>query len=128
MGQRPGESEDREREAIEETASEIAVFDLRALTHFQDERPYVQVLSESSAARVLLFAFQAGQQLKEHRTSSQILVQALRGRITFTSEGSSVDLHAGMLLQLEADIPHSVVARTNAVMLLTMTPNPLQAR
>jgi quercetin dioxygenase-like cupin family protein len=128
MGERPGESEDREREAIEEAAGDVAVFDLRALTHFQDERPYVQVISESSAARVLLFAFQAGQQLKEHRTTSQILVQALRGRITFTSEGSSVDLHAGMLLQLEANIPHSVVARTNAVMLLTMTPNPSQAR
>ncbi|SRR5579875_181650 len=126
MGHRPGESEDQE--AIEETAGDVAVFDLRALTHFQDERPYVQVLSESDAARVLLFAFQAGQQLKEHRTTSQILVQALRGRITFISEGSSVELHAGMLLQLEADIPHSVVARTNAVMLLTMTPNPSRVR
>jgi quercetin dioxygenase-like cupin family protein len=102
----------------------LIVFDLRTLTRFQDERPSVQVLSDIGTARIVLFAFRAGQQLKEHKTSSQILVQALRGRITFTAAGSSVRLQAGTLIQLEANIPHSVTAHTDAVMLLTMTPSP----
>ena len=100
------------------------LFDLRALTHFRDEGPHVQVLSDTGAARLVLFAFKAGQQLKEHSTSSQFLAQVLRGRIVFNTPGHSAKLRVGMALQVEANIPHSVTASTDAVMLLTMTPSP----
>lgn len=122
MNQPEEKSADNETQAA--APGSLIVFDLRTLTRFQDERPYVQVLSDIGTARIVLFAFRAGQQLKEHKTSSQILVQALRGRITFTAAGSSVKLQAGTLIQLEANIPHSVTAHTDAVMLLTMTPSP----
>ncbi len=72
----------------------------------------------------MLFAFKAEQQLPEHRTSSQILVQALRGRVIVTAEGSSVKLHTGMVLQVEVNVLHSVVAKTDAIMLLTLVPSP----
>jgi quercetin dioxygenase-like cupin family protein len=62
--------------------------------------------------------------LKEHRTSSQILVQVLRGQITFAAREARMRARAGTLLQLEADIPHSIEALTNAVVLLTLTPSP----
>ena len=124
MSQIPGKpGVQGEQEAKGEPGS-LIVFDLRTLTRFQEDHPYVQVLSDTGAARVVLFAFRAGQQLKEHSTSSQILVQALRGRMTFSTASNSVKLRAGMLLQLEAGIVHSVVAQTDAVMLLTLTPSP----
>ncbi len=102
----------------------MILFDLHALAHFQEDRPYVQVLSDIGTVRLILFGFRAGQQLRDHHTSSQILVQVLQGQVTFSSEGSSVNLQAGTLIQLEAKIPHSVIAETDAVMLLTMTPSP----
>ncbi len=102
----------------------MIVFDLRSLTHFRDEGPSIQILSDTGAARMVLFTFKAGQQLKEHHCSSQILVQVLRGRITFSVGDQDVKLQAGMVLQVEANIPHMVLARTNSVMLLTMTPSP----
>lgn len=105
-------------------SGEMVVFDLKALTHFRDERPYVQVLSDVGAARLVLFAFKAGQQLKEHRTTSQIQVQVLRGRVVLVATANSVKLQAGMVLQLEANVPHRVTAQTNAVMLVTMMPSP----
>lgn len=119
-------SENRAVQKVSEQGrtGEMVVFDLRALTHFRDEGPYVQVLSDIGAARLVLFAFKAGQQLKEHRTSSQIQVQVLRGRVLFAAAGSSVKLQAGKVLQLEANVPHSVTAQTSAVMLVTMTPSP----
>lgn len=104
--------------------SDLIVFNLREITKFREEGPYVQVLSDTGAARVVLFTFKVGQELREHTTSSQIIVQALRGRITFMAEGKKAQLQAGMVLQLEANVPHSVIARTNAIMLLTMTPSP----
>lgn len=106
------------------TPGDLVAFDLRALAKFQESGPGVTVLADTGAARTVLFAFRAGQQLKEHRTSSQILVQVLRGRITFSAQGSHMKARVGTLLQLEADIPHSVEALTDAVVLLTLTPSP----
>ncbi len=111
-------------EVLPGESGKLIVFDLRTLAHFREERPYVQILSDIGTARLVLFAFKAGQQLQEHRTSSQILVQALRGRVIFTAAGSNVKLHAGMVLQVEANVPHTVEAQTDAVMLVTMTPSP----
>ncbi|MEO8971165.1 MAG: cupin domain-containing protein [Ktedonobacteraceae bacterium] len=121
-------SETVEQKQVEdEVAGEpgsLIVFDLRKLTQFQEDKPYVQVLSDIGAARLVLFTFKTGQQLKEHRTTSQILVQVLRGRVTFSTAANSVKLQAGMVLQLEENVPHSVLAQTDAVMLVAMTPSP----
>src|SRR5579884_1825271 len=103
------------KNATEEVPEKLSVFDLRKLTQFREEGPSVQVLSDSGKARLVLFAFKAGQQLKEHTTSSQIIVQALRGRVLFTANGSSATLQASRVVQLEENIPHSVVALTDAV-------------
>ncbi len=113
---------DSEQPGIE--PGSLIAFDLRALTRFQDSGPYVRVLSDIGAARVVLFAFEAGQQLKEHSTSSQILVQVLRGRITFVAGEASIEAGAGTLLQLEASVRHSILAKTRAVVVVTMAPSP----
>lgn len=102
----------------------MILFDLRKLTTFRDGGPSVQILSDTGVARVVLFAFKAGQELKEHHTSSPILVQALRGRAAFIANGTQVRLQAGTVLQLEANVPHSITALTDAVILVTMTPSP----
>lgn len=102
----------------------LIAFDLRALTQFQETGPFVRVLSDIGTARVVLFAFEAGQQLKEHSTSSQVLLQVLRGRITLTAGDANVDAGAGTLLQVEANVRHSISAKTRAVVVVTITPSP----
>lgn len=124
QGQSKPEALEQVHEGMPGGPGKLIVFDLRRLTRWSEERPDVQILSDIGTACLVLFAFKAGQQLQEHRTSSQILVQALRGRVTVTAAGASVMLHAGMVLQVEANVPHTVVAQTDAVMLLTMTPGP----
>lgn len=108
-----------------EQPGDMIEFDLRDLTAFHDDGPSVTVLSDIGAARVVLFAFRAGQVLKEHETSSQILVQVLRGRIGFTAAGRTVTARAATLLQVEAGVRHSISAHTNAVVLVTLVPSPL---
>lgn len=116
--------EPQKREETNVEPGSMIVFDLRTLTQFQDERPYVQILSDINTARVVLFAFRKGQELKKHSTSSQLLVQVLRGKVLFSTASSSVEMQAGMLVQLETNVEHTVIAQTDAVMLLTMTPSP----
>ena len=105
--------------------TDLVAFDLRALAHWRDDGPAVSILSDIGAARVVLFAFKAGQELKEHQTSSQILVHVQRGTVRFTAGNNPpVEAHPGTLLQVEARVRHSVVARTNAVITVTMVPSP----
>lgn len=100
-------------------------FDLHTLATFQAAGPSITVLVESDAARVVLFAFRADQQLPEHQIASQILFQVLQGSLTFTAANTPVEMREGMLLELDANVRHSVVAHGEAVALLTQTPNPL---
>jgi quercetin dioxygenase-like cupin family protein len=118
LSEKPGAKRQRQGEG-----GHLIVFDVRTLARFREEGPSVQVLSDSGNARLVLFAFKAGQQLKEHHTSSQILVQVLSGRMLFTA-GKSIQMKAGMLVQVEAHVPHSVMAQTDAILVVTMTPSP----
>jgi hypothetical protein len=103
---------------------DLIVFDLRTLVRFQEAAPSIQVLSDIGTARVVLLALRAGQELPGQRTTDQVLAQPLRGEIVFRSAGSQVVARAGTLLQLEARVAYSIVARTNVVALLILTPGP----
>ncbi|VAW33444.1 hypothetical protein MNBD_CHLOROFLEXI01-3594 [hydrothermal vent metagenome] len=100
------------------------VFDLEQLAKFSEQAPAVQVLARSGHARYILFSLKAGQELKEHTTSSQISVQAISGRLLFSTQAQESELSPGQIILLEAAVPHSVYAETDSVMLLIMTPDP----
>jgi quercetin dioxygenase-like cupin family protein len=117
-------TEEERRQEQSAAGSSAILFDLRTLSQFRNDGPYIQVLSDIETARLVLFTFRAGQRLAEQKTSSQLLVQVLRGRVSFSTPDNTVRLQAGMVLQVESYVPHSVMALTDAVMLLTMTPSP----
>jgi quercetin dioxygenase-like cupin family protein len=104
--------------------TDVVALNLRALAEFRDHGPGVQVLSDTGASRTVLFCFKPGQHLTEHQTSSQILVQVLRGHIGFEAARATFEGRAGTLFQVEAQVPHSIVAKTTAIVLVTMTPSP----
>jgi quercetin dioxygenase-like cupin family protein len=102
----------------------VSVFDLPALADYADPGPSVRILSDGGASRSVLFSFRAGQRLQEHRTSSAILVLVVSGAIAFEAHGHAIEASQGMLLQLEGDIPHGITARSDADLLVIMTPSP----
>jgi len=61
-------------------------------------------------ARVIVLAFEAGQQMREHRSHHPLLLHALDGRVRVTADGRSYDLKPGGLLYLPNALPHSVEA------------------
>lgn len=100
------------------------LFDLERLAEFKENAPGVRVIAQSGHARYILFTFRAGQGLREHSTSSQIAVQLLSGQLTFTARDESHELQPGHLLLLEANVPHTLHAQTDAILLLMLTPDP----
>ncbi len=81
----------------------------------------------SDGARLVVFAFDAGQQLTEHTTPHPAIVQVHQGRLQLTAGDAAVEATPGSWMYLEPNEPHSVNAREPSIMLLTLLPLPAAA-
>lgn len=70
--------------------------------------------------KVVLFAFDAGQELSEHTASVPAIVQILRGEALITLGEAEHELRPGAWVHMPARLRHALLARTPTVMLLTM--------
>ena len=73
----------------------------------------------TSALRITLFNFAAGQELSEHTSKARALVQILSGTCAFSVCGVVHLLKPGDLLHLPPNAPHAVNAPEAFSMLLT---------
>ncbi len=62
----------------------------------------------------------AGQEIPEHTTKGEMIVQCLEGRVAFTALGKTQMLDAGKLLDLPAGEPHALKGLEDASLLLTI--------
>ena len=107
-------------------ATHAIIFDLKALTHFDDATPTITILAETGAAQVVLLAMRNGQSARDIQTPSQLIAQCLRGRATLQIGTAVQALRAGLVALVEANTRHSFIATTDCVLLLTLTPSPEQ--
>jgi quercetin dioxygenase-like cupin family protein len=70
--------------------------------------------------KVVLFGFDAGQELSEHTSAMPAIIQIVRGEARLTLGAETLEAGAGAWVHMPARLPHSVFARTPTVMLLTM--------
>lgn len=96
------------------------VDDLAARVEVQPEATVSRVVLQGAGARVVLFAFDTGQELTEHTAAVPVLLQVLSGGLTVTADGRSVELRPGGLAHLAGRLPHSVVAHEPTLLQLTM--------
>ena len=70
--------------------------------------------------RVVLVSMKSGAQWSEHSTPGRITVQPLTGQIRIRWHGEEASLASGRVLALASNVPHDVVAESDAVFLLTV--------
>lgn len=70
--------------------------------------------------RGIVFGFDAGQELSEHTSSQNAVIQILRGEARVTLGDEAHELAAGAWIQMTPHLRHSVYARTPMIMLLLM--------
>ena len=75
--------------------------------------------------KVILFGFAAGQELSEHTSAREAVLEFLRGDAVVTlgsvaEGGATVAARPGTLIRMAPRLPHSVHAVTETLMLLTM--------
>ena len=96
---------------VESLEDEVAV---------QPQSTVSKVVVRDGPLRLVMFAFDAGEELTEHTATVPVVLQVLAGAVSVEAGGDRVQLLAGGWLFLEANEPHSVVADEPTKMLLTM--------
>ena len=79
-----------------------------------------RTLHSDEHARVVLFGFDAGQELSEHTASMPAILHVLRGEASLTLGGETHAVSGGAWAYMPAHLPHGIAARTPLVMLLTL--------
>ena len=79
-----------------------------------------RTLSADENAKMIVFGFDAGQELSEHTASVPATIHILSGEAEITLGEEKHTASAGSWSWMPAKLPHSIVAKTPVVMLLTM--------
>ena len=75
---------------------------------------------QKQTGNITLFAFDEGQELSEHSTPFDALVQVMEGQGNIIINGKDYFLDAGTSIIMPANVPHAVKAPGKFKMLLTM--------
>jgi quercetin dioxygenase-like cupin family protein len=111
----------------ERLAAPVKLVDLAAAADALRKEPHPSVSGHRQIAvfrhgpvTLVLFVFEPGGFLKEHRTDGTVTILVLAGHLRVTAEGKAHELTAGRLLALSPNVPHTVQAVTASEMLLTV--------
>jgi quercetin dioxygenase-like cupin family protein len=96
------------------------ITDLARLIEVAPESTVSRTVLRAEGARVVLFAFDAGQELTEHTAAVPILLSLLDGRLRVGADGQQVELVPGGLMHIGARVPHEILALEASRMVLTM--------
>ena len=94
--------------------------DLATLIEVAPESTVSRTVLRAEGARVVLFAFDAGQELTEHTAAVPILLSLLDGRLRVGADGQQVELVPGGLVHIGTRVPHEILALEASRMVLTM--------
>lgn len=97
-----------------------SIEDLASLVEVTEGSIVSRTVLRADGARVVLFGFDAGEELSEHTAAVPILLQALDGRLRITADGGTVELVPGCLVHIGARVPHEVVALEPSRMALVL--------
>ena len=79
-----------------------------------------RVLYSGDGIRVVLFAFDGGQELTDHTASVPAVVQVVKGRLGLTLDNDTVEIGPDSWVHMDAHLTHAVVALEPSVMVLTL--------
>jgi quercetin dioxygenase-like cupin family protein len=81
---------------------------------------HTRTLIRTNAVQVIRLIVRAGQEIPQHSSKGEIIVQCLEGRVALTALGKTQVLEAGKLLDLPANEPHALRGIEDASLLLTV--------
>lgn len=99
--------------------------DLAGLVEYQDGQVVSRTFSQSPNLSLTLFAFDKGEGLSAHSAPGDAMVHVLDGTARITIDGRPMDVSAGQVVVMPADVPHAVDADQRFKMLLILVRKPV---
>jgi quercetin dioxygenase-like cupin family protein len=93
---------------------------LSGLIDYAGDSVVSKTILDKPVGTITLFAFDKNQRLSEHTVPYHAVVQVVDGKGIFTIGGKDIEVTAGQLLIMPANVPHAVYAVEKFKMLLTM--------
>jgi quercetin dioxygenase-like cupin family protein len=94
--------------------------DLASFVSYGSDAVISKTLLDKPTGTLTLFTFDAGQGLSEHTSPYDAVVQVLDGKAIITINGQEMEVLAGQLIVMPANVPHALAAKEPFKMLLTM--------
>jgi quercetin dioxygenase-like cupin family protein len=94
--------------------------DLTAEVEIPPDGTLSRVLYRDDRIRVVVFGFDAGQELTEHTAASPAVVEVVTGRIRLSLGEAVTEVGPGSWVHMPAQLPHAIEALVPSVMLLTL--------
>jgi quercetin dioxygenase-like cupin family protein len=79
-----------------------------------------KTVNREGGVKAIVFGFAPGQELSEHTASVPAVIQILQGEADLTLGTDHFSVGPGAWARMDANLPHSITARTPVVMLLLM--------
>lgn len=99
----------------------MKIASLRKDLNYNEEKVAVTVLMETENAKEIRILFRKGQAMKEHKAGFPITVEVHQGTIAFGVNGEKMNLEAGDLISLDANVPHDLFAEEDSIVRLTLS-------
>lgn len=90
------------------------------LQYEEQTKPAIKVMVKTPFAKEIRIVFRKGQEMKEHKAPFPIVVQVLEGIIDFGVENERLLLKRGMMITLEGNIAHDLIAREDSIVRLSL--------
>ncbi len=79
-----------------------------------------RVVFNADGLRVVLFAFDTGEQLTDHAATVPAVVQVIKGRLEMTLGDEMVEIDPSSWVHMDAHLIHALVALEPSVVILTL--------
>ncbi|MFC2177074.1 cupin domain-containing protein [Actinomycetota bacterium] len=105
---------------MDESIPATVIRDIAAEVAIPKEGTLSRVLYKDDQVRLVVFAFDAGQELTDHTAAMAAIVELITGRLQLGLGDDTVEMIPGSWVHMPANLHHSVLAIEPTVMLLTM--------
>ncbi|MBU8849019.1 MAG: cupin domain-containing protein [Desulfobacterales bacterium] len=94
--------------------------DIIDLVDYEEGRVVSRTLSSKSHVNITLFAFDKDEEISAHTSPGDAMIQVLDGEALVNIDGKKIKATKGQVVVMPANVPHSVTARSQFKMLLTV--------
>jgi len=96
------------------------IADLATEVEIPTEGILTRTIYQDDRVKAVIFGFDVGQELSEHTASMPAILSMIQGEAKITLAEDILEVEAGAWIHMDAQLPHSIQAKTPVIMLLLL--------